>query len=656
MDDRDLLERFDLSEIPCQGGPALSTVVPSQSSLHIYIFTKTENAQRFFLNLASAPLHGSSVFILPDVKTIPAQWLPRKASVYLLSTANYILDKNDINITDKIWEALYRYFVIDAWGQFARQDYRLPLIMSDDPESTASTPHFLNNLLAPYIEMDKKLPPSNTGKLQTREGILVQNTENGELFNSLYETLRFSDKPVYQINNNTGWVSGRGLTKEKYQDMNNKDFADYLIQKNIGMIYFINYYFMAIDETGISRLWVLKRLGVIGISVIVDMVLDGMHPIPLRYLPNNIHAMVLHSTENFHAFLQYRSSAQLHKCPQIAPSPKKDHPPHNASIEGLVVTSNSRLFFLKDLKNQGFDCTLLYPLFHQLLQRQMPIYHTYFIFLHALGQAGLKLSKDRMLALFKYLTYTSIVLRTFVRYELIQKAAQVTERIGLPFKIYGDDDWQMLFPKYHQNKYLNQTELAAARQNNINLDATPSSSFYSQHPVIPLVLLGGGSILAPAPYPSSAKSHPAATKALKRFYFNKAEDMKAALFNVLEKPRLDLSEQEAVSDVFGVSTLIQSANHILQGTPSNRWDLIPTLSGMIPTMPPEEYEFMDCCADYVLALFQGNYQRRHPATETSEALFQQLALFGNNRNQFFKEIQDSCPYLENLLIFLGGTP
>ena len=155
MDDRDLLERFDLSEIPCQGGPALSTVVPSQSSLHIYIFTKTENAQRFFLNLASAPLHGSSVFILPDVKTIPAQWLPRKASVYLLSTANYILDKNDINITDKIWEALYRYFVIDAWGQFARQDYRLPLIMSDDPESTASTPHFLNNLLAPYIEMDK---------------------------------------------------------------------------------------------------------------------------------------------------------------------------------------------------------------------------------------------------------------------------------------------------------------------------------------------------------------------------------------------------------------------------------------------------------------------------------------------------------------------
>lgn len=641
MDDRDLLKEFQILQTEAVDTPLLSLVAPSQSTYPIFIFTRAEKARAFFFSPDRPSLGEAPVFVVPDSNTLPASYYPPSAAIYLLSTAVAVLDATT-TAADQALEALYRYFIIDHWIRFAAENYQAPKIWTDDATMVPIIRVFLEKLIAPHRDLADRLVALRD---RPKDGILVLNTDHDSIFQSLYEHLHLAGHKVHQINNNTGWVAGKGVDENKCQVMDNLSFAEYLIEHRIGLVYFINFHFMDLDKSGLSRMWILQHLHITGIAVIVDMILDGIHPVFMRYLSSNIHVLALHTTENYRMFQRYGPTTRISKCPQIAPHPSNQTPQSvltSASLEGLVVTSNSRLYFLKE---QGLKTALLYPLFRQLMCREMPLYLTYFIFLHAIATAEQELSREAMFPFIKAIGHASIVFRTLVRYELIAQASRVANKLGIPFRIYGDQDWESLFPQDYQNRYLNKTELIALRNRNVTLDATPSGSFYSQHPVIPLILLGGGSILATAPCPTPEGPEQAVAALLERYYFANGAGIEPGLRRVLKQPGLSREEAEAVKKLFGVSTLTSLVEDVLPNGHSKKWEHIPTETEVFRQLTSSETEFLRYSSRYLLGLVQGSYQKEHPSSEISSYFFQSLSLLVNDQKQYLETMRQECPYL-----------
>ena len=611
MDDKSFLQDFHLKKANFKKDKVdlhvLRFTSAPKNDCTIFIFTQADNARIFFQNPNHATLFTpQNIFVFQNENVIPAGMFQTTDSVYLLSCCPEI--RTDAPETppgtSELLFVLHRIFIFNLLDYLKKNSFSLPNIVSDDDYAIKIANHFITKELEKYkrllgiINSLKKQAP--TGKKE--KNVLIYNIDD-EALKSLYHDLLRRGENVFIVNNHMGWINDVGPNPQDDKLMSDVEFAEYLIENNIHYVVFRNYYDMGLMQKGqVSKIWIMRELGIHGISFYVDTMIeypcvrfDNTH-----WLPDNIQVINPSVTESYDALSKWMCAKRVHKCPQVVEFSQKGNSglqSESGKLEGVMVASNSRLDFLR----QKPQVTLfIVPLAREIILHRVNVYNAYFLFIDIIAKADKLFGAEELKSFYYFIGGATLTLRSLLRYSLIACTARAARKMGLPFNIFGSEDWRVLFPDAYIPKYLNRDELHQAYQKNIVLIPTPSTTFESQHPSITKVLLLGGRSIAPAPFFGGDSIE---ISSLKRFYFAAAEDIGETLLKLVEDKGVRPQERDMLLGVFGVECLGDIVQGLLHSNENHKWGNILGGEQAILLMSDDDRKSISAFSDYILLLF-----------------------------------------------------
>jgi hypothetical protein len=630
VDDRELLKEISVDFQKTRAGEIPFYRLGTPDQVKIYFFSKPENARSFFSESQKFP----SITILMDEEDLPRSVFSEDQSVYLLSVSKYFDSREGQSPEWKgrLTMTLFRIFILEHYDAL-KKGFEF---VSDSLDAISIVEEFKNTALFQYLKFEETCLRGRRCDPLKSSGTLVYNTDSDPILESLFDYLQSTSKKVFRINGSTGWVSGKGQSRD-VKLPSAESFANDLLKNEIGEVYFRNFYDMAPTSlSGINKLWVMERLGVKAYSVAIDSLLDGLNPILLHFLPKNVEAIALHSTESLDTFSRFLAGPRVHAAPQAIPAFRMEPVRVSASksIVGLIVASGSRLSFLREQLRMSF---LFLPVVKFIMERNLPIYLTYFLFIDAAEKASKVLKLKDQFIFFDQMAAYSVILRTFVRYFIIDRGIQAAKERGLSFELYGDEDWKGLFPEEFQGKYISQEDLLSRMSDRILIDPTPSTTFLSQHPMIPRYLFYGGSVIAPGFLDEVSPS------SLSRFYFCRLGDFSSSLQNLLNVPRLLAEERAEILATFGVQKIV------------DRKQALTFQSGAaaLARFSPEDRALASQFGSYCLAIFHLMILKTPKKMvldliqkESSPEFFSEISAFVENEKTYLKSLSEKYRFLK----------
>lgn len=620
MDDRRFLRDFDLSGCSLKKDRidlhSLKQSAASQVNQNIFIFTRTESAQTFFLSSAhSDSCSSSDIYVLQNEDVVPANCFCPADQVYLISVSSQHLPETEADkFLNRPWEhglfcSLYRIFFFDLWESLERGNFKPPTIVVDDDYARRIVAHFLENQFTRYqnfLGFIRNIKKEKPGK--GNENILIYTVDNDEVLGALGNYLREGGKKVFFVNNRLGWQQDSGYNPGECKFMTDIEFAKYLIVNEIGHVIFRNFYDMMFHSENVNKIWIMRQLGVRAVSLVGDTMMEfpNIRFGVLHWLPDTVCIVAQSPTDSYDLFKNWMTWGRLCKSPIVVEFSRS-----NADLsrvdesfrpEGIMVASNSRLLMIKEHSRLTL---FLVPLVREILRNDMKIHNVYFLLIHAFMEAGKLLGTEELKKFYFFGARVSLIVRSLIRYVLIDRTEKAARAVGMPFKIFGAKDWESLFPDSFVDKYLTQEELHLAYRKNIVLIPTPSSSFEGQHPSSIKVLLLGGRVIAPAPFfaHNHGKKDEAQYSSLKRFYFNTADQMEATIRRVMESSAVTPKEKELLLNVFGINSLGDTVKQLTEVGENHTWDKIPGAEEAISLMEDEDKKMIAAMSNYILLLF-----------------------------------------------------
>jgi hypothetical protein len=598
-------------------------------ALPIYFFATDESAREGFAQLTSHD--GPRIFILPSEQSIPREKFRNSDRVYFLSACHYF-DTAKGQYPE--WRArfsitLFHVFMMDQWDEL-QQGYTF---ISADENAVSIFNEFISTTYFQYQKFYDHVLSERISSRGECKNILIYNNDGDPVMESLFDSIKASGERIFRINGKTGLVETIERDKE-IRFPTAESFANDLIQHHIGTVYFRNFYDMTSSGApGISKLWVMQRLKIRAISIVIDSLLDGVNPVFVHFLPRNVEVKTLHTTETYDAYKNYFPSERLHKSRQVIPTSRYEPASvQQKPIEGVFAASGSRFSFLQ---NQIRVSMLLLPIAKVFAEKKLPIYLTYFLFLESAQRAEKTIALRDRFHFFDSIAAYSIILRTLIRYLLIDQTAKATREAGLSFQLFGDADWKKVFPTQYAGRYITQEELEKNLQSKILLDPTPSTTYLSQHPMIPRYLYKGGSVMAPAPLETSELG------SLKRFYFGNLEDVQTALLTLLKNPRPTEEERRALVRDLGV-------DHLYRETSPGEALSYSQAYGKIAESDRTSIRQFDA---YVLAIFRLTHLKEPRSSviefiqqNSSREFFEDISHFINHQKDYLASTRRKYPF------------
>lgn len=663
MDDKRFLRNFDLSQfVVTRDKVDLKVFKPNPASSNqgkIFIFSQTDTARIFFQNPDHVNICSpSDIFILKNEDVIPSSYFMSANQIYFISTCSAPLSTNN----DGLIYALYRLFMFDLWDSLAKENFALPTIIADSEESLSICVNFLKNDFIKYkifARLITEMTANNKGK--NNDNVFIYATDNDSVLIALRDNLSSRGKKVFFINNSTGWQPDSGYNADEMKYMSDLDFAEYLITNKIGYVLFRNYFDME-TYNQINKIWIMKQAGVTPISLIGDTMMEfpGIRFAFLHWLADTVHIINASVAESYDSFVEWTNAPEILKSPQIIEFEYKEKkitgPAGNPPPEGIIVTSNSRLMIAKT--NKMFTLFLV-PLVRELFRINIKIHHAYYLLIHAFSEADKNIPTEDLKKFYLFGSNVTLLYRSLIRYKLIQRAESIAAKLNIPFSIYGKDDWKALFPASYVEKYLNQEELYDAYRRNIVLIPTPSTSFLSQHPSIPKVLLLGGRVIAPAPFftDSADKEFASQQASLKRFYFETPDNMETTIHDVMKGSAANSAEKTFLSNIYGINTLGNILVNLMDKGESNDWVDISGAKELISVMTNEEQETIGQFSQYILLMFNGllNNSPLHILLNNIEKtssgfMAQEVREILSNRNSYIRKLKQENDILAEVLL------
>ena len=629
VDDKIFLRNFSLKKVVAENDKADLNVLRLSSApkgdYTIFIFTQADNARSFFLNPTSSYLFSKqNVYVFQNEDVIPARMFKATDSVYLLSVCSTCgsqceTDNSEVPPwTYSLFAALNRIFIFDFWDYLKKNDFCLPTIVSDDDSVLNIVKYFITHQLEKYR---KFLETINNLKRKTSRGrqdknILIYTVDSDGVFQSLYYDLQQRDKNVFLVNNHTGWIQDAGWSPQDKSFMSDVDFAKYLIERDVGCVIFKNYYDMElVNNEQLSKIWIMKELGITIISFIVDTMIE--FPLVrfgfMHWLPENTQIISASSTESYDAFRKWISeekmplgAEKIHKCPQVVEFCRNGHnevQKNKEKPESVIVASSARLFIVKEMPALTL---LLVPLVREIIYNRLNIYNAYFCFIEAVAKAEELFGTEDLIPFYYYIERATLTLRSLLRYSLVDAVAKAAKKMDLPFNVFGSEDWGVLFPDAYIPKYLNRDELHQAYQKNIVLIPTPSTTFESQHPSITKVMLLGGRVIAPAPL---FGENSAEIMALKRFYFATTDEVGDTLLKLAEDKCVMPREREALLETFGVNCLGNIVQELMEENIKQSSEQVLGAKKATLLMNDTDRGVVSAFSNYILQLFKATSGR-----------------------------------------------
>lgn len=570
------------------------------SAYELLIFTNEQQAKIYFGNKDDLNQKQSEkiIYFVPNENCVAKDQLSKDEFVYVFSKKladlfHVNIESHNTDITSALFILLYRVFVYDFWDEFVKADYHMPRILSDDERLVPYIDYFFDKVLCLYKNFYQNKIKSNTGKLNSEYfPFLVYNADQDEVMNALYENLKAYGISGRLQNISTGWVSGKGFDQNLKNELTAEEFYDLIQRYGTQKIIFRNFYDMSpVTFYDVSKIWLLKILDKQGVCLVIDSFLDGAHPGYFLFLDRNISIIALHTLETYDVLkIAVNQHTHVYKMPQIMPHSKVEEIKSKNRSQKTAVISNSRLFLLKNNKE------LTKRLMHVasiMEQKKYPIYFTYFVFLELENRVRKQFAKiDEYYELCEFAVKASIILRSLVRYRIIEKALETNFVKSHGLEIYGDEDWGTLFPDHYTHSYLNQKEIKQKYLENIILDPTPSAGFSSQHPMLLKVLSMNGRGMAPLPF--LCEDDP---DFLRSVCFQDFDQIEECFKNV---STFDIGgNKEDLSKIYGVENL---TNQILN-LENETWNQLESFESMKLLMKEDELYNLTKLTDLLLNIF-----------------------------------------------------
>ena len=615
MDDKLFLRDFKLTPGFTKKSESTLKFLPAGSEgtrdCTIFIFTHSENARIFFLDPNRKSVLGRrNIFVLENEDAVPASVFEPDDRVFLLSI-KYGCEVEMEDTMAPLWApdlfvVLGRVFIYELWDLLKQSGFNLPKIVTDDDYAVRMVKLFIDTQLKKYRDL---LGLINRLKAQaTREGkgqnILIYNVEDPKL-EALNYALRRKQQNSFIVDNRLGWKPDEGWKPEDNRFMVDEDFARFLIEKNIQYVIFENNYDIdLLKNDGVSKIWIMRELGIRGISIVVDTVIEcaDIRFKFMHWLPDNIQVINLSVTESYDALSKWMCAERVHKCPQVVEFSRtmstvgknaKERP------EGVIVASSSRLYYLRT--NPALTL-LIVPLIREIIHQRVNLYNAYFLLVEALVKAEKFYGTGKILIFYQFLSQVTYILRSLLRFALVDRAAKYAERMEVPFNIYGSEDWGSLFPKAYTARYLSLEELHRVYEKNVVLIPTPSTTFEVQHPSITKVLLLGGRVVAPMPLMSDSNG---SAPSLNRFYFSAADEIEETISEVMESACITCEERDVLLDKFGVEGLCDVVQDVMGPNNSRGSMRIWGAEEAKNFMSAEDLRAVGAYSEYVVLLFEA---------------------------------------------------
>lgn len=540
MDDRGLIQRDSLKAIVSPRNPLPLQKSGSSSFAAVYFILSSQNLIEVLASKQAQPEH--RYFILGEEVSVSLDQFRDTDQIYFLAAGRYFdsTKAQSPEWRNCLYVNLYRIFVMDHW-EVLRSGYSF---YYDDPDAAIILKDFIDTCYFQYVKFEDHNLKGKKVQETSSKGYLVYNNDSDPIMESLFDHLKERGERVFRINGKTGQLETLERDKEvKFPSP--ESFCTDLIKHNIHTVFFRNFYDMpSANLAGVSKLWIMDRLGIRAVSVVIDSLLDGVNPVLIHFLPKNVELLTLHTTETFDTYKAYLPIERIHRGPQILPAYKMSlkSVSEKSAPSGLMVASGCRLGFMQ---NQMRVSMLLLPVARYFAEKTLPIYLTYFLFLDSAQRAETRIKLRDRFQFYDLLASYSVILRTLIRYLIIHQTSAVAKSMRLPFELYGDQDWTKIFPAEYQGKYITQEDLEKKLETRVLVDPTPSTTYLVQHPMIPRYLFMGGSVLAPSTWDAPGNS------SLSRFYFRSFDELQTSVSRLLESPRASDEERDSLIRDFG---------------------------------------------------------------------------------------------------------